>query len=65
MMKAAAFTAVKAPLAVETVPDPFPGAGEAVIRVNRCLACVPGYPIGCTRVRPMTGGFAEHDEGIG
>lgn len=38
-MKAALFKAVGTPLAIEDLPDPEPGAGEAVIRVARCGVC--------------------------
>src|SRR3546814_10361021 len=38
-MKAALFKAVGEPLAIEDVPDPEPGEGEAVIRVARCGVC--------------------------
>jgi threonine dehydrogenase-like Zn-dependent dehydrogenase len=38
-MKAAIFKAVGEPLAIETLPDPEPGEGEAVIRVSRCGVC--------------------------
>lgn len=38
-MKAALFKAVGTPLAIEDLPDPEPGAGEAVIRVAGCGVC--------------------------
>jgi 2-desacetyl-2-hydroxyethyl bacteriochlorophyllide A dehydrogenase len=38
-MKAPVFKAIGQPLAVETVTDPTPGAGELVIRVSRCGIC--------------------------
>jgi (R,R)-butanediol dehydrogenase/meso-butanediol dehydrogenase/diacetyl reductase len=38
-VKAALFKAVGTPLAIEDLPDPEPGAGEAVIRVARCGVC--------------------------
>lgn len=38
-MKAAVFKGAGTPLVVETLPDPEPGAGEAVIRVQRCGVC--------------------------
>ncbi|MBV9842745.1 MAG: alcohol dehydrogenase catalytic domain-containing protein [Sphingomonadaceae bacterium] len=38
-MRAAIFKAVGEPLAIETLPDPEPGEGEAVIRVSRCGVC--------------------------
>jgi threonine dehydrogenase-like Zn-dependent dehydrogenase len=38
-MRAAVFKAVGEPLAIETLPDPEPGPGEAVIRVSRCGVC--------------------------
>lgn len=38
-MKAAVFKGAGTPLVVETLPDPEPGAGEAVIRVERCGVC--------------------------
>lgn len=38
-MKAALFKAVGEPLAIEDLPDPEPGEGEAVIRVARCGVC--------------------------
>ena len=41
-MKAMVLKAANAPLVLETVPDPVPGAGEAVARV---LACGAGLTI--------------------
>ena len=41
-MKAMVLKAPKTPLVLETVPDPVPGAGEAVARV---LACGAGLTI--------------------
>ena len=38
-MKAAVFRGAGVPLVVETVDDPTPGPGEAVIRVQRCGVC--------------------------
>jgi threonine dehydrogenase-like Zn-dependent dehydrogenase len=38
-MRAAVFKRINAPLAVETLPDPEPAAGEAVIKVQRCGIC--------------------------
>lgn len=38
-MKAAVFQALHQPLAVESVPDPTPGAGEVVVQVGRCGIC--------------------------
>ncbi|MBI1181831.1 MAG: alcohol dehydrogenase catalytic domain-containing protein [Alphaproteobacteria bacterium] len=38
-MKAAVFHQPGRPLAIETVPDPAPQVGEAVIRVKRCGVC--------------------------
>lgn len=38
-MKAAVFKGAGTPLVVETLPDPEPGAGEAVIKVERCGVC--------------------------
>ena len=38
-MKAAVFHEVGKPLAIETIPDPAPQAGEAVIRVRHCGVC--------------------------
>jgi threonine dehydrogenase-like Zn-dependent dehydrogenase len=38
-MRAAIFHSPGTPLAIETVPDPEPGEGEAVIRVGRCGVC--------------------------
>ncbi|HWK41812.1 MAG TPA: alcohol dehydrogenase catalytic domain-containing protein [Croceibacterium sp.] len=38
-MKAAVFQALHAPLRVESLPDPQPGAGEVVVRVGRCGIC--------------------------
>ena len=39
MMRAAVFKGAGTPLVVETVDDPTPGPGEAVIRVQRCGVC--------------------------
>jgi len=39
MMKAAVFRAPGQPLAIETVDDPTPAAGEAIIRVHHCGVC--------------------------
>lgn len=38
-MKAAVFKGAGTPLVVETLPDPVPGEGEAVIKVQRCGVC--------------------------
>ncbi|MBX9662714.1 alcohol dehydrogenase catalytic domain-containing protein [Novosphingobium sp.] len=38
-MRAAVMQGLHKPLAVETVPDPVPGAGEVVIQVGRCGIC--------------------------
>ena len=38
-MKAVTFQALHAPLALETLPDPTPEAGEVVIKVGRCGIC--------------------------
>lgn len=38
-MKAAVFKGAGIPLVVETLPDPEPGEGQAVIRVQRCGIC--------------------------
>jgi threonine dehydrogenase-like Zn-dependent dehydrogenase len=38
-MKAAVFAAPGKPLAIESLPDPVPGAGELVLRVGRCGIC--------------------------
>jgi (R,R)-butanediol dehydrogenase/meso-butanediol dehydrogenase/diacetyl reductase len=38
-VKAARFTALRQPLVVESLPDPTPGAGEAVVKVGRCGIC--------------------------
>lgn len=38
-MKAAVFKGAGTPLVVETVDDPTPGEGEAVIKVQRCGVC--------------------------
>ena len=38
-MKAAVFTGLHQPLAVEQLPDPAPGAGEVVVKVARCGIC--------------------------
>lgn len=38
-MKAALFRAVGEPLAIETIPDPEPREGEAIVRVARCGVC--------------------------
>jgi len=38
-VRAAIFKAVGSPLAIETLPDPEPGEGEAVVRVSRCGVC--------------------------
>src|SRR3546814_7924663 len=51
-MKAALFKAVGEPLAIEDVPDPEPGEGEAVIRVARCGVC--GTDLHSTRDRKST-----------
>lgn len=39
IVEAAIFKAVGEPLAIETIPDPVPGEGEVVIRVERCGVC--------------------------
>jgi len=38
-MKAAVFKGAGTPLVVETIDDPVPGEGEAVIKVQRCGVC--------------------------
>jgi 2-desacetyl-2-hydroxyethyl bacteriochlorophyllide A dehydrogenase len=38
-MKAAVFEAPGKPLAIESLPDPSPGAGELVLRIGRCGIC--------------------------
>lgn len=38
-MRAAVFKGPGSPLVVETLPDPEPGRGEAVIKVQRCGVC--------------------------
>ena len=38
-MKAAVFKGLGKPLAIESVPDPVPNAGEVVIKVGRCGIC--------------------------
>jgi 2-desacetyl-2-hydroxyethyl bacteriochlorophyllide A dehydrogenase len=38
-MKAAVFVGVGKPLAIETLPDPTPEAGQLVLRVGRCGIC--------------------------
>ena len=38
-MRAAVMQGLGRPLAIETVPDPTPGAGELVVRVGRCGIC--------------------------
>jgi (R,R)-butanediol dehydrogenase/meso-butanediol dehydrogenase/diacetyl reductase len=38
-MKAVTFQALHTPLAVETLPDPAPGAGQVVVKVGRCGIC--------------------------
>jgi threonine dehydrogenase-like Zn-dependent dehydrogenase len=38
-MKAAVFRQAGLPLAIETLPDPTPGKGEVLIRVERCGIC--------------------------
>ncbi|MEN3973944.1 alcohol dehydrogenase catalytic domain-containing protein [Emcibacter sp. SYSU 3D8] len=38
-MKAAVFREAGKPLAIETIPDPSPEAGEAIIRVRHCGVC--------------------------
>lgn len=38
-MRAAVMQGLHQPLAIETVPDPTPGAGEVVVRVGRCGIC--------------------------
>lgn len=38
-MRAAVFRGAGVPMAIETLPDPEPGPGEAVIRVGRCGIC--------------------------
>ena len=38
-MRAAVFKGPGQPLVIETIADPEPGAGEAVIRVQRCGVC--------------------------
>ena len=39
MMRAVTFQGLHQPLAVETLPDPTPGAGEVVVKVGRCGIC--------------------------
>ena len=39
MMKATVMQGLNVPLAVETVADPTPGAGQLVVRVGRCGIC--------------------------
>jgi (R,R)-butanediol dehydrogenase/meso-butanediol dehydrogenase/diacetyl reductase len=39
MMRAAVFKGVGLPLAVESLPEPKPGAGEVVLKVGRCGIC--------------------------
>jgi threonine dehydrogenase-like Zn-dependent dehydrogenase len=39
MMRAAVFKTANTPWAIETVADPIPLAGEAVIKVGRCGIC--------------------------
>jgi len=38
-MRAAVMQGLHQPLALETVPDPVPGAGEVVVKVGRCGIC--------------------------
>ncbi|WP_039389703.1 alcohol dehydrogenase catalytic domain-containing protein [Novosphingobium sp. MBES04] len=38
-MKAAVFQGLHEPLAIETIPDPTPDAGEVVVKVARCGIC--------------------------
>jgi (R,R)-butanediol dehydrogenase / meso-butanediol dehydrogenase / diacetyl reductase len=38
-MRAAVMQGLHKPLAIETVPDPTPGAGELVVKVGRCGIC--------------------------
>ena len=38
-MKAAVFNGVGRPLAIETMPDPIPGANEVVVKIGRCGIC--------------------------
>jgi (R,R)-butanediol dehydrogenase / meso-butanediol dehydrogenase / diacetyl reductase len=38
-MKAAVMQGLSQPLAVETLPDPTPGAGEVIVKVGRCGIC--------------------------
>ena len=38
-MKAAVLTAFRAPLEIQTVPDPTLGDGDAVVRVDACGIC--------------------------
>jgi (R,R)-butanediol dehydrogenase / meso-butanediol dehydrogenase / diacetyl reductase len=38
-MKAVTFQALHQPLALETLPDPLPGADELVVKVGRCGIC--------------------------
>jgi (R,R)-butanediol dehydrogenase / meso-butanediol dehydrogenase / diacetyl reductase len=38
-MRAAVMQGLHQPLAIETIPDPTPGAGEVVVKVGRCGIC--------------------------
>lgn len=38
-MRAAVMQGLHKPLAVETVPDPVPGAGDVIVKVGRCGIC--------------------------
>jgi (R,R)-butanediol dehydrogenase / meso-butanediol dehydrogenase / diacetyl reductase len=38
-MRAAVMQGLHKPLAIETIPDPTPGAGEVVVKVGRCGIC--------------------------
>jgi threonine dehydrogenase-like Zn-dependent dehydrogenase len=50
-MRAAVFKGVGQPLLIETLPDPEPGPGEAVIKVCRCGVC--GSDLSMTSGSPL------------
>jgi (R,R)-butanediol dehydrogenase/meso-butanediol dehydrogenase/diacetyl reductase len=62
-LKAAVFHEVGKPLAIETVADPSPGVGEAVIRVKHCGVC--GTDLHATEDHGRPGGMVMGHEFCG
>ncbi len=60
-MKAAVFEAVGAPLKVETIPDPEPGAGELVLAVKASGVC--GSDLHMSQVTDPSGGMRPLPKG--